>query len=147
MDGFIVVEKKLRTRRRPGARSEVDVEPRVNLDEIRDSIVSALVALRPVGVFVYGSVAKGTSRDHSDVDIMLILRKVPSDEELMEKATELTRVTGRSVDLVVMKYRDRLVTHHSSDVCFLDNVRAEAVSLLGNVKDIDLSVKVGKYST
>lgn len=73
--------------------------------ETRDDLVAA---------WVFGSVARGTARADSDVDVA-VLRGRPSTGTLDDLATELgvelERAVGREVDLVVLDEADADLVH------------------------------------
>ena len=44
----------------------------LNIDEIKDEIVSALMPLKPDKIILFGSYARGEANENSDLDLFLI---------------------------------------------------------------------------
>jgi predicted nucleotidyltransferase len=60
---------------------------------------------RAAAVWLFGSVARGTARPDSDVDVAVLLGRRPEktlDAQPFDLQAELSRVLGREVDVVVL---------------------------------------------
>jgi predicted nucleotidyltransferase len=53
-------------------------------------------------VFLFGSFAKGFSRDESDVDVAIMFRKVPDFFGLNDLKDQLSRCAGKEVDILTL---------------------------------------------
>lgn len=75
----------------------------VNLTGLR-----ALVAGAPISVaaiYLFGSVARGSARPDSDLDLALLMRDAPAatlESRLFDYQDELTRLAGRVVQLTIL---------------------------------------------
>ncbi len=72
-------------------------------EPIRDALGSIKKELR--AAFVFGSIADGTERASSDVDLLLISDKL-SYAEVFDAVQPAERVLGRSINPVLMSYAD-----------------------------------------
>jgi len=59
--------------------------------------------LNPLGVYLLGSQASGTSRPESDLDLAVLGEKPYDPWELFQVASILSRLVGREVDLVDLR--------------------------------------------
>lgn len=79
-----------------------------------DRQVAAVLAKEPeiVAAWVFGSVARGTAREDSDLDVAILLRgPPPADATLYDVAARLEAAVSRPVDLVVLGDHDPIVAH------------------------------------
>ena len=59
------------------------------------------------GIFLYGSYAKGTAREDSDIDIAVIVDHVPGDYlSTVSKLWGLTRAVGDTIEPVLLTEQD-----------------------------------------
>lgn len=66
--------------------------------------------------WVFGSVARGTEREDSELDVGVLLRDRRANalthrRELMDLAARLEQAAGRRVDLVVLGLHDPIIAH------------------------------------
>ncbi|MEE9383974.1 MAG: nucleotidyltransferase domain-containing protein [Nannocystaceae bacterium] len=75
-----------------------------SLQERLRSTVSGF-ASRAIAVYVFGSLARGTDREDSDIDLGVLLREMPAEPLArlgQDIAAELTQELGREVDVVIL---------------------------------------------
>lgn len=99
-------------------------------------------------VFLYGSVARGTNRLDSDIDILIIWEKKVSDN-LEKIKNEIMKLFNRKVDLVSLLYKGKITfncddNNISQSESFLSNIITECVPIFGNTCDIVSSVYISK---
>jgi predicted nucleotidyltransferase len=75
--------------------------------DLQDQLGRALAAVRPdvIAAYLFGSQARGTAREDSDVDVAILVQGEPAPtlEGLgMDVLADLERDLGRRVDLVVL---------------------------------------------
>lgn len=66
--------------------------------------------VNPAFILLFGSFAKGTNRDDSDIDLAYFSKEQLSSYERFTFAGELAEATGREVDLVDLKQIDTVFT-------------------------------------
>lgn len=70
-------------------------------DTLEEALVQKLTAaLSPAAIYLFGSAAKGTLRDDSDIDVAVVLAERVPPVALYDLATSLGALLGRPVDLV-----------------------------------------------
>jgi predicted nucleotidyltransferase len=90
--------------------------------------------------FVFGSFARGDTREDSDVDVFLIDDGIP-EERLARRTIEAEILLGREVSVVQMT-RDELASRIESGSSFIDNVfRRPKILLVGTEADVELGVE------
>ncbi len=81
------------------------------------------------GVYLFGSYARGENRADSDVDVLVVLDKVESSWEEIERTSVLVADCSLGYEVAI----GRVFVPHSEwtagDSMFLNNVREEAVAL------------------
>ena len=80
-------------------------------DEVMNLAKAYANAVRRVmdtkGIFLYGSYAKGTAREDSDIDIAVIVDRVPGDYlSTVSKLWGLTRSVGDAIEPVLLTEQD-----------------------------------------
>jgi len=119
----------------------------------RQSVINKLKYVSQYNIrsaFLYGSVARGTHNDSSDIDILLIWNKhVPNT--IPEKIKhELSSLFQRKIDLVSMIYKKQLMLDSDIDdeydqhANFLNNVMSDAIPIYGTIDDIRFSSYASK---
>lgn len=79
--------------------------------EVKKKIVEKLTQqVNPDFIILFGSFAKGTTHEESDVDLAYFTDKQLSSYERFELAGELALLIGREVDLVDIKQIDTVFT-------------------------------------
>lgn len=66
----------------------------------QESILSALAALRPAAIYLFGSAAKGKLRDDSDIDLAFLPRTATDPMVIFNASQTLADALGREVDLI-----------------------------------------------
>lgn len=90
--------------------------------------------------FVFGSFARGDTREDSDVDVFIIDDGIP-EERLASRTIEAEILLGREVSVVQMT-RDELAERIESGSFFIDNVfRRPKLWLVGTEADVQLAVE------
>ena len=80
-------------------------------DEIKEQVIEKLKEqLNPDFLILFGSFAKGTAREESDLDLAYFGHKQLSSYERFELAGELALLCAREVDLVDLKEVDTVFT-------------------------------------
>jgi predicted nucleotidyltransferase len=69
-------------------------------DEQRSGVSRSLAAFRPVAIYLFGSMATGSSRPGSDVDLAFLPAEPVDPLACFDCAQELAELLGREVDLV-----------------------------------------------
>jgi predicted nucleotidyltransferase len=117
-------------------------------DELRAIVMKTVgladplrAALRPLGkritlAFVFGSVAKGTDRAQSDIDLLVVGDNLTL-EQLFSRLASAERKLGRTISPTLYtraEYRSRIETRNT----FLQKVRSgERILLIGSEDDLD----------
>jgi predicted nucleotidyltransferase len=98
----------------------------------------------PFGLFICGSVARGTNNEYSDLDILVIWKgKIPSN--IIELRNEIEYIVEMNVDLVSLIYKGKLMLDTNienitdKNMIYLNNVIIEAIAVIGSIYDIYLS--------
>lgn len=79
--------------------------------EIQEKIIKHLqVELDPVFIILFGSYAKGTNREDSDIDLAYVSERRLTSYERFIVANELAEITGLEVDLLDIKQIDTVFT-------------------------------------
>ena len=128
-------------------REHVAAEAIVALASLRQATIDRLVALvgdmeiQPVGVYLFGSVARGDGSAESDVDV-LVVRPARVDEDvwtnqMMElsrrvrawtgNACEILEFTKRDLEALARK-KDRLITSLKKDVVVISGPKLRSVA-------------------
>jgi len=98
----------------------------------------------PRGVYLFGSTARGTNTEYSDLDIMIIWNRKIS-ENINEIKLEISSIFNKRVDLISMIYVGSLMLSNDATnildatSLFLHNVISEAITVIGDIHDIELS--------
>lgn len=66
----------------------------------RDAVLRALAVFQPAAVYLFGSLASGTARPDSDVDLAMLPGIAVDPLARFNAANELANALGREVDLV-----------------------------------------------
>ena len=107
----------------------------------------------PHAVFLYGSTARKTNTEYSDIDILVIWKKCHHDwskcipKNIFYIKSELVDAFDRKIDLVNMIYANKFIDEPAmQSQVFLENVEydAEPIYEHNNKLDIRLSVLMGK---
>jgi uncharacterized protein len=101
----------------PEELSEILARLRPQLEEIYGS--------RLMGLYVYGSYARGDARPGSDLDVLLVLNHVDSFWQELERSAHVTSELSLEYDLTISR---ALVSEHdwrAADMPLVRNVRRE----------------------
>lgn len=80
-------------------------------EELQKKLVDKIILdTNPAFVILFGSFAKGTTHDASDIDLAYFSDKKLSSYERFMLASELAAIAGREVDLVDIKQIDTVFT-------------------------------------
>jgi predicted nucleotidyltransferase len=106
-----------------------------------DVVRNALADVPGIGAaFIFGSFARGDTREDSDVDVFLIDDGIP-EERLARRTIEAEILLGREVSVVQMT-RDELASRVESGSSFIDNVfRRPKLWLVGTEADVQVGVE------
>jgi predicted nucleotidyltransferase len=143
-DTWTVVKSKKRGSER---RDENENSTKITIDYVRDNL-KFLKQYNPRSVFVYGSVAKGTNRPSSDIDILIIWeKKIPKNIAKIKNDIEI--FFKRKVDFVSLFYKGKITfdcdeNNISQPESFLSNIITECIPIFGDKCDIILSEYIGK---
>jgi predicted nucleotidyltransferase len=141
-EGWTLVKKKQRNKK------ALKQQIKLNGDDVVKQLLY-MVKYNPRGVFLFGSTAKGTNTEDSDLDILIIWNKrVPN--YIIDIKTEISNMFNKKVDLISMIYNGTLML--SDDVTetvnvrtlFLYNVITEALPVIGDINEIELSEYIMK---
>ena len=80
-------------------------------------------------VYLYGSHARGTSEEGSDIDVLCVMRNTFDYADLIHRTSEATAEISLSFDVVLSRVFVSLVDYESRQTPFLLNVRKEKVLL------------------
>jgi len=72
----------------------------VDFDTIKNEIVNALVPLHPDKIILFGSYAKGTANEESDIDLFLL-----KDDLKIDESRRYEIEAHRSLKSLIKKYR------------------------------------------
>lgn len=141
-DGWTIVKKKQR------GKKPFKQQIKLNRDDVVKQLL-CMVKYNPRGVFLFGSTAKGTNTEDSDLDILIIWNKrVPS--YIIDIKTEISNMFNKKVDLISMIYNGALMLFDDVTetvnvrTLFLYNVITEGVSIIGDISEIELSEYIMK---
>lgn len=138
MDEWTIVKNK--NKRNKGTKPKT-----VKTKLSREAVINKLRTLTeydPIGIFLFGSVARNTHTHASDVDVLMIWKKnIPNDIE--EIKDDLMKTFGTNVDLICMIMESKMQNFVSSQN-FIDNVRCEGIAIMGDLNDVCISRLVGK---
>ena len=86
--------------------------------------VKQLLKDNVVDILVYGSVARGTAKPHSDIDVIVVVKRrvFRTQMRLAALAFDILLETGEYISVQTMKSADL-----KRDTLFLYNVRREAI--------------------
>jgi predicted nucleotidyltransferase len=71
--------------------------------EVLDELVRRLVeAVHPTRIILFGSASRGEMREHSDLDVMVVVPDNLSQKEIWNRAFSALRRLGFATDLVVV---------------------------------------------
>ncbi|HEX6372601.1 MAG TPA: nucleotidyltransferase domain-containing protein [Longimicrobium sp.] len=106
-----------------------------------DVVRNALADVPGIGAaFVFGSFARGDTREDSDVDVFVIDEGIP-ENRLARRTIDAEILLGREVSVVQMT-RDELAGRIESGSSFIDNVfRRPKLWLIGTEADVQLAVE------
>lgn len=80
-------------------------------EELKERLIQEIVKeLKPAFVLLYGSFAKGTDHEHSDIDLAYFCDRQLSNYERFIMASHLSRIAEREVDLIDIKRIDTVFT-------------------------------------
>jgi len=79
-----------------------DILKRVDL-ALEEALKLLVGRLNPLGVYLFGSPASGTSRPESDLDLAVLGERPYDPWDLFQVASLLSRLVGREVDLVDLR--------------------------------------------
>jgi predicted nucleotidyltransferase len=132
-EGFITVKKKVRKEKK------VKEEERlIKIDDIKCNVdfINLLNKYKPLSVIVYGSTAKGTNKPTSDIDFMIIWKKiinVPSVEELEEIKQNIISIFKKPIDFVSMVLTTEEVDETNKNYHYMHNVYNEGIVVYGDI--------------
>ena len=79
--------------------------------DIENQLINLIqTKINPDFIILFGSFAKGTNRDDSDIDLAYFSKEQLSSYERFLLASELAEMAGREVDLVDIKQLDTVFT-------------------------------------
>lgn len=100
-----------------------------------DVIREALAGIEGVGAaFIYGSVAKGSERVTSDIDLMVI--GSPNPDHLHDALKKAEKALGRDVNVVTMGTDEWKERRRTRDAFVYDLLRSEKILLIGNERTL-----------
>ena len=101
------------------------------------------IFVKIVAGYIYGSRARKTNRIDSDVDIIIFMKAIPTDEYLQEFKCKLEKTLSLKVDLVICYLQNKWIEYTDlRDQCFFDNIIPEAQQFIGQKENIrDLIIK------
>ena len=100
------------------------------IEEIRALVAPIAQAYGVERIYLFGSYARGTANENSDIDLLIETRgsRIRSLLDLAALHQELTEILGKEVDLVTARSLEQSCTV-PSDAAFRDNVLHERVCL------------------
>jgi predicted nucleotidyltransferase len=106
-----------------------------------DVVRNAIADVPGIGAaFIFGSFARGDTREDSDVDVFLIDDGIP-EERLARRTIDAEILLGREVSVVQMT-RDELAGRIETGSSFIRNVlRGPKVWLVGSEADVEVAVE------
>lgn len=69
-------------------------------NELRTAVLRTLASFQPIAVYLFGSMATGSARADSDVDLAFLPAESVKPLDCFNAAQELAELLGREVDLV-----------------------------------------------
>lgn len=134
-------------------KNNIHIQPvikKLQKDYVISVLQDVLVKYNPKGIFLHGSTARGTNRDTSDVDLVVVWKKnIPSNIEDIKNKLEY--IFQRHIDFVNMIYKGKILVERdmnapniSKNDVFLNNVIEDAIAIVGNNDDIMCSLYVSK---
>ncbi|MBI2246687.1 MAG: nucleotidyltransferase domain-containing protein [Armatimonadetes bacterium] len=100
-----------------------------------DVLREALAGIAGVGAaFIYGSVAKGSERVTSDIDLMVI--GSPNPDRLHDALKKAEKALGRDVNVVTMGTDEWKERRRTRDAFVYDLLRSEKILLIGNERTL-----------
>ena len=150
-DGFIIVRRRKYRNKEKIKHDHKEKITKLNRDVVINNaseILSKFHLIQPIyTALLFGSVAKRSNKENSDIDIILIFKhSVPNYINEVKSAIEDKH--NCSVDIVCMIYKDKNITDpcYKNEI-FLDNIYEECIPFYGTDKDvfnIRLSRLIGK---
>lgn len=146
MNEWIVISKKNKNKKRS------DGKKFWSTNQVIDKLFFLLKNICDIkSAFLFGSVAKGIHTESSDIDILIIWNKIPSDSAIINLKLDIIKeFDGKNIDLISMKYTGKIsidfddYDDFNNRICFLENVFIEAMPIIGLVDDIKLSIYIQK---
>lgn len=102
------------------------------LDEIKKAITPVARKHELKAVYVFGSYAKGTATEQSDVDLLIDTEgtKIKSLLDLAVVYCELEQALDKEIDLITVSSLEQ-EAQRSGEISFRENVISERVNLYG----------------
>ena len=72
--------------------------------------------------FLFGSTALNKNKYYSDIDILLIWKKMPNTKVISHLKSLLIDFYGKKIDIVNMEYCNKIVKYSMSDKNFIDDI-------------------------
>jgi predicted nucleotidyltransferase len=134
-DGFICVKKS--SKKSSKKKLEQNEERLISINDIKCNIefINLFNEYKPLSVIVYGSTARGTNKLTSDIDFMIIWRKIsdlPNDEELLIIKDTIINIFKKPIDFVSMVLDKKEVCEEDKNYNYMHNVCAEGVVVYGD---------------
>jgi predicted nucleotidyltransferase len=109
------------------------------MDDILNIILNIICPYKPEYIFLYGSRARQTHRDNSDVDLMVFWKyPIPSSENVLYLKKLLINSLGLNIDFVNMYITNKIIcVYDERTLCYYDNVSRDAICIYtkNNIKN------------
>jgi predicted nucleotidyltransferase len=133
-EGFVCIKKNY-NRREP---KEQNTDKLISINDIKcnTEFINLLNKYKPLSVIVYGSTARGNNKLSSDIDFMVIWKKMsdlPSDEELLIIKQTIIDIFKKPIDFVSMVIDNKEVSEEDINYNYMQNVYIEGIVVYGDI--------------
>ena len=136
--------KVVQSRTRPN-KPKQNVLPKtlISIEEVKVKTISIMLKYCPKTVIIFGSTARETHKTESDIDILVVWKRIVPDNSVQIKL-ELETMFKKKVDLVNMIYIEKDYEEVGQRKDLIDNINSDGIVVIGEKYDIFKSVLVNK---
>ena len=137
-DEWILIKKNKKLKI---TKQEMSTKQEISNNNIINIIINTLSIYKPKYIFLYGSRARNTHKDNSDVDLMVFWNhQHPTIEKIIELKEKLRNALNLNVDFVNMIITNKKnMVYDERTLCYYDNVSRDAILIYYDTKQENIS--------